>query len=249
MSGLRAAVAFLTRVPLRSDDDLVGAAPWFPLVGAIIGLTVAGAYAALYPWLPSLFGAVIAIGVGVLLTGAFHEDGLADTLDAFGSGATGEEALRIMRDSRLGTYGTLGIFFSVLWRVVAVGSLSPAVAAAGLVMAHALARAGSVSMMKVTPAARRDGLAVSGISGVTSRGLVFAIVSAAAVSALATGWWSVPGLLLVGAVTLIVRRLALRRLGGVTGDVLGAGEQMSEMILLALIAGADWSGWEPWWAV
>jgi adenosylcobinamide-GDP ribazoletransferase len=253
MIGLRAAFTFLTRVPLQSTDggdgDLARAVAWFPVVCGLLGLTVAGAYALSYPWLPSFLGAVVAVAVGTWLTGAFHEDGLADTLDAFGSGATGEEALRIMRDPRLGTYGTMAIVFSVLWRIVALGSLSPAQALAGLVTAHSLARAGSVVLMSVALPARADGLGRTAAGDISTRGVVIAVSTASLASFLVAGWWAVPALALVGAAVLVLRVTSMRRLGGVTGDVLGACEQVGEMLVIALVAGAAWAGWSPWWAV
>src|SRR5918996_733290 len=102
----------------------------------------------------SLLGAVVAVALGILLTGAFHEDGLGDSFDALGSGLSGEAALRIMRDPRLGTYGTTALTLSVVWRVVALGSLNPAGAVAGLVMAHSLGRVGAVVLLGLSPPAR-----------------------------------------------------------------------------------------------
>lgn len=248
MRGLRQAIAFLTRLPMRRAGGADRSAAWFPLVGALIGLVVGGAYAALYTWVPSLFAAVVALTLGVWSTGAIHEDGLADSLDALGSGAVGEEAMSIMRDSRLGAHGTIAVMVSVLWRVVAIGSLAPADAIAGLVMAHSLARAGAVSLMAITPTARSEGLGHSFASATTSSGVGIAVVSGLVFSVLATGWWAVPAVTLIVLTVAVLRRLFTRRIGGVTGDLLGACEQISEMMALAVVVFAGWQGWEPWWA-
>lgn len=245
------AVTFLTRVPISRGEatgNIGKASAWFPLVGGLVGLAVAGVYAALYPWLPSLLTAVIAIAVGSWLTGALHEDGLADTFDAFGSGASGDDALRIMRDSRLGTYGTTAVVVTVLWRTVAVGSLGPAAALAGVVTAHSLGRAGSVALMAVAPPAREDGLGRSGLSGVTRGGTWFAVLTGLAVSSVAAGWWVGPAVVAVTLCVVALRTISSRRIGGITGDVLGACQQVSEMLILAIFAAAVWQGWHPWWA-
>jgi len=248
MTGFRQAIAFLTRVPLAGAHEADKAVAWFPLVGALVGVTVAGAYWVLFPWVPSLLAAVAVISLGVLLTGAFHEDGLADSFDAIGSGETGEDALRIMRDSRLGTYGTVAVILSVGWRVVALGSLTPAGAVAGLVMAHSLGRAGAVVLLAFSPPARSDGLGSSSASTATTGGVWFAVISGVLVSTLAAGFLVGAALVAVSLSALILRRTALRRIGGVTGDIAGACEQISEMLVLAIASAAAWRGWAPWWA-
>lgn len=251
-NGFLAAIAFLTRVPMRArlgPDALSGALGWFPLVGSLVGLAAAGAYAAAYPWMPSLLAATIAVTLGILVTGAFHEDGLADTADALGSGAEGLRAIQVMRDPRLGTYGTLALVVSVGWRVLAVGSLAPGEALAGLIAAHALGRLVSVAMMAATPAAVTDGLGSSGVAQVTPGGISLAALFGLSLSIAAFGWWAVPALLLAFIATWALRAPARRRIGGVTGDVLGAAEQLTEMTTLGVAAVAAWRGSVLWWMV
>lgn len=247
MRGLRQAVAFLTRVPMGDVGGVDRAVPWFPIVGSLVGLAVAGVYAVLYAWVPSLVSAVVATGTGVLLTGALHEDGLADSFDALGSGATGEEAHRIMQDSRLGAYGTLALVFSSLWRIFAVASLTRPEALAGLVMAHTLGRTGAVSLMARAPAASAVGLGSSGIAAVSRRGAWFAILSGLGLSLLVAGWWVGPAAILVVSTVVALRRIGITRFGGITGDMLGACEQLGEMGVLVVVASAAWGGWDPWW--
>ncbi len=246
MSGLVAAAGFLTRIPVPQRPDALGrAAPWFPVVGLVVGLVLAGVYSAAYQVLPSPLASLIAISVGLLLTGAFHEDGLADTADAFGSGATGDRALEIMRDSRLGTYGTAALSISIVWRVLAVGSLGPEIALAGLVVAHSLGRAGAITLMVLAPPARSDGL---GVLAIGRRGALVGVLFALLVSGAALGWWAIPGLVLVGIGVWWWRRASLSKVGGITGDVLGACEQTGEVLILTLVAAASWTGSSLWWA-
>ncbi len=252
MSGLVDAFRMLTRLPLGAGTSdrgpLKGVAGWFPVVGLIVGLVVGGIYALLYPWVPSMLSAVVAVAFGVVFTGAFHEDGLADSLDALGTGESGDGALAVMRDPRLGTYGTLAVVFSVLWRVVALGSLAPVVAVSGLVAAHVLGRTGAVTLMAIAPAARDDGLGRLGIASLDARSSVAAVTVGTGVGLVALGWWvGVAAVLMVAAVALVARFISMRRIGGITGDILGACEQLGEMACLGLVAAVAWGGWSPWW--
>src|SRR5205823_10740767 len=120
---------------------------WFPVVGALLGLGAAGVYAGTRLVLPSLVAATLAVCVAVLLTGAFHEDGLADTADAIGGGWNREDALRILKDPTHGTYGVLAIALSVLLRVGAVAALDGWAALAVLPAAHALSRGAAVGLL------------------------------------------------------------------------------------------------------
>lgn len=249
MTGFLSAVAFLTRVPVgREPRDLHRAPPWFPAVGALVALVSAGVYALAYRFLPSPLAAVLAVVAGILLTGAFHEDGLADSSDALGSGATGEDAIAIMRDSRLGTYGTTAVVVSVLWRVLALGSLSPSWALGALVMAHSLGRGAVVVLMWSTPPARTEGLGRAGRLEITGGGVLVSSLSALAIATAVGGIWAVPAALIALAAAGVVRRLALKRIGGVSGDLLGACEQVGEMGGLTVAAAAAWGGAVPWWA-
>lgn len=251
MSGIGGAFRLLTRIPLggpRPDRSLVGVAGWFPVVGLVVGLAVGGVYALFYPWMPSVLSAVIAVGGGMVLTGALHEDGLADTMDAFAAGASGQRALEIMRDSRLGTYGTLALVVSILWRVGALGSLPPSAAVAAAVVAHALGRTAAVGLMAASPAAREDGLGSLGVQGVDLPQSVAAIVAGIGLTLITIGALLTAGVLALAlTVVLVIRTISRRRIGGVTGDVLGASEQFVEMGCFAVVAAAVWTGWAPWW--
>ena len=236
MTGLSAAVAFLTRVPLPPTAPAAAMLPWFPVVGALIGLVAAAVHAAASLALPPIVAASLAVAATILVTGALHEDGLADAADAWGGASSREDALRILRDPTHGTYGVLALVLSVVLRVAAIASLAPAMAVAFLPAVHAISRGLLVGVLATTPPTRDEGLArtlsttaspftaalaigVTAALGLPLLGPVF--VPAAAV-ALAAGW--------------LVRWVAMRRIGGITGDVLGAAEQLTEAGLLLLLA-------------
>ncbi len=252
MNGLRTAAALLTRVPVAreemSDHDLARSIPWFPVVGGLVGIAVACVYAAAAWPLPPLVAATIAVGSGVALTGAFHEDGLADCADALG-GWTRQEARRILKDPVHGTYGVLALVLSVTLRVGAVAALSPWEALAALPAAHALGRGAAVWALRVFPPAPGEGLG-AGYAALGSRRQVVAGVTTALVIGAAAIGWGVTLAVGCGAGAVAVGLWARRRLGGISGDVLGAIEQVGEAVVLAgaaaiLGAGLPMAPWIP----
>ncbi|MDP5308956.1 adenosylcobinamide-GDP ribazoletransferase [Paracoccus spongiarum] len=221
------AAVFLTRLPLaRWLPPRVlplGRAAWaFPLVGAAIG-AVAG-----LPLLiggPPLLGAVLSLALSVLLTGALHEDGLADLADAAG-GRDRDTRLAIMRDSRIGSYGVMALVLTSLARVAALGVLGPF----HLMAAAAGGRAAAVLAMAALPPARSDGLAhAAGAPG--WRNVLAASGIALPVLWLAGPGW--PGAMLAGlaALALVIRQARIW-LGGHSGDVLGAASVAVETAML-----------------
>ena len=237
--GLVAAVQFLTRVPVRTTQapDMASVVTRFPVVGALIGAVVGGAAAGLGELLPMTVAAAVAVLLGVLVTGAFHEDGLADTADAVAGGWTVERRLEILKDPRHGSYGVAALSGSIVLRIVAVATLGPAAAFAGLVAAHTLGRGAAVVSMGLAPVARPDGLGADyarsiGPGRAVAAGVVALVIAAAAT---ASGRAHHPVAAAVGAVVLAV--VAGRALGGVTGDVLGAIEQVGECLVLVVVTG------------
>ena len=242
------ALAFLTRLPVRRlgdsetpEPELAAAAWAFPLVGVVIGIIGGGAYAiAAGMRLPPLAAALIAIGATAIATGGLHEDGLADTADGFGGGATREGKLDIMRDSRTGVYGVLALVFSVGLRVVALGQIATGWRVLGaLIAAHALARGLLPPVLRFFEPARSDGLGAE--AGRPEQGpMLWSLGIALIVTLLASGLR--PGLSAVVAgvaVAAAIAWLAQRQIGGYTGDVLGAIEQGGEVA--ALLAVAAWA--------
>ncbi|MGH2753978.1 MAG: adenosylcobinamide-GDP ribazoletransferase, partial [Actinomycetota bacterium] len=125
MSGLTAALAFYTRLPIRKQaqaDDSTRSAPWFPVVGLAIGATIASGYVVSSALLPHLLAAVLAVSAGMALTGAFDEDGLGDVADAFAGAWTIERRLEILDDPRQGTFGVLALSAAFVARVGAISS-------------------------------------------------------------------------------------------------------------------------------
>jgi adenosylcobinamide-GDP ribazoletransferase len=237
VKGLPGAIQFLTRVPIRLSEPPVldRCVPWFPVAGGLIGVAVGGIAAGLAELVPMSVAAAIAIVAGVLLTGAFHEDGLADTADAFGGGWTREQRLGILRDPLHGSFGVAALCSTIVIRILCVASLAPAAAFAGLVAAHALARSAAVGAMATFPLATSDGLGAGYATGLSRRRAFVGVVSGAGIAALATGWWVGP-LAAAGVVAAVaVGVLAMRKIGGVTGDVLGAVEQVTECLVLVAV--------------
>jgi adenosylcobinamide-GDP ribazoletransferase len=233
-----AAVRFLTRIPIGSGaaDHPPDAVVWFPVVGGLIGAVVGGLAAGLGEVAPAAVAAAVAVLVGVAVTGAFHEDGLADTADALG-GWTRERRLEILDDPRHGSYGVAALCGSIVLRVVAVASLGQADAFIGLVAAHSLARGVAVVTMAVVPLAKPDGLGAGYARSVTTGRAVLAGLLAVAIAALATGWWAGPLAAAALVAAAVVAFFAVRAIGGITGDVLGAIEQLAECAVLVVVTG------------
>ena len=241
MKGLRGAVSFLTRVPVGGGvldaRELAGSVPWFPVVGAGVGLAEAGVYGGARVLLPPLVAASLAVIAGIGLTGAFHEDGLGDTADAFAGGTDRDSTVRILKDPRLGTFGVLAVAASLLLRVAAVAALAPVAALAALPAAGALSRAAAVAAMTALPAAADTGLGASYARALSRpralAGAAAGLVVAVALLGVAALWAAAAA----GVAAALLGRLAVRRLGGVTGDVLGAIQQAGEvLVLLAAVA-------------
>ncbi len=236
MTGFAAAVQFLTRVPirLRAAPDPSSAVPWFPVVGALIGAVVGGVAAGLMEIVPATVAAAAAVLTGVALTGAFHEDGLADLADAMG-GFTPEERREILRDSRHGSYGVAALCGSIVLRILAVAALGPLDALTGLVAAHTLGRGAAVGVMAIAPPAPEPGLGTVSRRSLTTSGAAVGVTAAVLIAVAATGWHAAPLAGAAALAALVVTTLAVRALGGVSGDVLGAVEQAAECAVLVTV--------------
>lgn len=247
MRSLRAAFAVLTRVPVGgfpySDRDWARAPGYFPLVGALVG-GAAGLLALGLSPLGPLAAAVAGVVGSLGLTGAMHEDGLADTADALGGAGDRQRVFEILKDSRIGTYGAAALILSLLGRVVLLGRLGSG-SVWPWVLSACAARAAPVLLLVtlpyVTPPVAAKNLAVSGARWPQAL-LALAFVGVCLALAWREGAASPARL---GAVLLAVGLVALstgywyrRRLGGVTGDFLGATEQLGELAILAVLAWA-----------
>ena len=244
---LRAGVLFSTRLPVPGAATITGTdiarAGWaLPIAGAIVGLIAAAVYGiARAADVPPLPAAGLTIAATLVVTGCLHEDGLADLADSFGASAR-ERKLEIMRDSKIGTYGVCALFMSLLLRSAALASIAePALAAPVLVTAHMAGRAGIPLFMRLVPPARDDGLSVG--VGTPPRASAIAAVLIGML-ALGVGLGPAAGVCAIALIAVAFGSLAwlsVRQIGGQTGDVLGALEQIGEIIVL-LVAAANIGG-------
>ena len=260
------ALQFLTRLPLPADADfepsrLRACAGYFPLAGAVIGAWAGLVLVlALRVW-PPLVAAALSLGATIWLTGALHEDGLADSADALGSRVSRERALEIMKDSRIGSYAAVAVGLALVLRVACMAELArpadaTAWAALALIGSHAQSRAAPVWIMRRIPYAGDAGRAKAAplaqrVRGATAFaaltwGAALSVGSALAAARLAGCSWgdalglAGSGIAAVAAATLLAERWLHARLGGFTGDTLGAVQQVAEMVGLLV-----WLAWLP----
>lgn len=232
---LASGFSLLTRLPMPKRAFTGAASVWtWPLVGLVVGAASAlSAALALALGLPAPLAAAIAMAMSALLTGAMHEDGLADTLDGLFGGWTRERRLEIMKDSHIGSYGVLGLVILSLARWSALSALIAAGAWPALLAAAALSRAPMAVIMAALPNAREGGLSASTGRPVPAR--VLACCGLALGLALAGAAGMAPGMALaVALVSAAIAVTARRRIGGQTGDILGAAQALSETAALAL---------------
>ncbi len=256
------ALQFLTRMPVpveRFDPAwLNDSARHFPLVGALVGSFGAGvlwATAALWA-LP--IAVLLSMAATIWLTGGFHEDGLADTCDGLGGAVSRDKALAIMKDSRLGTHGVLGLLLVLALKAAALWSLAQAsvfLAATALVFAHGVSRvcavvllavlpyAGDPAQAKAKPLAQRTGRFGAAVAVVWS--VAFAVAFSISMADLLTPARVALSLAGASMVTLACAAWLRRRLGGYTGDALGATQQASELAIYLALAAWPLAGSQP----
>lgn len=238
---ISAGFALLTRLPLRASDAALarGArAAWgWPVVGAVLaGLTGVAALALLALGLPAPLVAGLCLGLGVMMTGALHEDGLADSADGFWGGWEPVRRLEIMKDSHIGSYGVIALILSLGLRWLALAELF----AAGLVLpvlvtVAVLSRAGMAVVMLALPHARENGLARS-VGRVPRATALLGVALALGMALLSLGPVALALAGLAGLACLAMGWLARVKIGGQTGDVLGATQQVCEIVLLIALA-------------
>lgn len=243
---LRVAVTFLTRIPAgwvqgMQTGDLSRAAWTFPLVGLIVG-AIGGAalYGAAHLNLHPLACAFVGLAVMALVTGGLHEDGLADVADGFGGGGNKTRILEIMRDSRIGSFGVLALVFVIGIKAGALSGLpGPGIGWATLIAAAVFSRAVLPIIMATMQSARTDGLS-RGAGHPTMTGALIALgLGLTTLFAILPMKLAFIATLLVIPLAGLIVLWAYRRLGGQTGDVLGAVQQVVEMAVI--IAAAGWS--------
>lgn len=234
-------LVFFTRLPLPNfhvPDRKLGEAIW---AAPLAGLAVA-----LVSWLvivvadffgvPTLATAALAIATTLIVTGCLHEDGLADVADGFGGGATTERKLEIMHDSRVGTYASVALMLSILirWSCL-VALVQRDMALFGLVAAHVGSRAIFARLIQDTPLASQSGLAATVGIIPPEAGWLSAAIGLAGLLFLG-GFGALAAIILVLGVTVAFRQLCMKHVGGITGDTLGASQQLAEIAILLVAA-------------
>ena len=238
IADLRIGVSLCTRLPVGpaapvGEGDVARASWTFPIAGLVVALVGALVY-----WLAVRFNAApqpaaaLALAATMLLTGAMHEDGLADTADGLG-GKTREQKLDIMRDSRIGTFGACALAISLMLRWSTLADIAePHVVAAALIAAHVGARASLPAFMQLVPAARQNGLS-SGAGRPPTPSVIAALILSVVSLLFTLGvTGTIAALLLLVLAGAVLARLATRQFGGQTGDVIGAMEQVGEAVIL-----------------
>ena len=231
------AVQFLTRLPVPgdlpfSDDLLIRATRYYPLVGAVVGVIGAGVLFFASLVLPMPVAVLLSMAATILATGAFHEDGLADSADGLGGGMTRERALEIMRDSRIGTYGAVTLGMVLALKASVLAGLGTADAIVGLIVAHVISRAASVHIVAKDSYAREVGAKFVAPT-IAPDGYHFAMGTAGVAALAALFWFGLGAVICALAVAIVAggvfRAMMMGKLGGYTGDGLGAVQQLSEV--------------------
>lgn len=239
-----AAQQFLTRMPVPSwtpheNSELVASLKWFSMVGLVIGGGVGAIAVAMRELITPTFAAIIAVAVGAALTGAFHEDGFADTCDAFG-GYTIERRREIMRDSRVGTFGALGLVALFAAKVSALATVAASASAwqvfAVSICAHTISRAATVLAIRMVPSALDPTSRTRPYQATWAMVGFVVLVPTIPIAVAALRW---DAAFVGGAVIVMIEasRWFFRRFsGGVTGDGLGAINQVAEVLVWAVAA-------------
>jgi len=236
------ALVFLTRLPIKlpcspPEGATARMMAWFPLAGAVVGAIGAVVYALLH-WggASPIVAAVVAVAAMVFTTGAMHEDGLADTFDGLGGGRDKERKLEIMRDSRLGSYGAVALILALAARVAVVADIEASWDVARVLIATGAWSRAALPMIAVfCDPARPDGLAR--MCGRPPKGeAVFAVILGLVVTIATLGSLSAAAVALGAVAAGLVVAVARRQIGGYTGDVLGAAQQIGEIAILVTLS-------------
>jgi adenosylcobinamide-GDP ribazoletransferase len=235
MKGLITAIQTLTILPIRGKgcEDFAESLPWFPLVGLLLGSILTGlAYAGRMVQPEAM--AVLLLIASVLLTRGFHLDGVADCADGFGGGYSRERVLAIMKDSSTGAFGAIALILLLLTKWVALTHLLQTGNVEILLIAYAGSRALQVEQMVRLPYARQTGTAASFVQGATTRHRLIALVSAGVIAILLKGILGLIYLSLAWIAAFLFGAYCRKRVGGITGDLLGATSELTETLILFL---------------
>jgi adenosylcobinamide-GDP ribazoletransferase len=242
LGGALVAFRYLTVLPLpksRTPGDLGRAAGWFPVVGLGVGVCLALGSLAADRLVPPGVGAMLLIALWAGLTGGLHLDGLADTFDGLGGGWSRERALSIMRDARSGPFGVAAIVLVVGLKATTLASLPEGLAWKALVLAPVVGRAGPLLLVRLCRPARPDGAGHALAAGVRWPSLLAGGLFALLASIAVLGWWGALAFVGAGLFAWAWAAYLRRRLGGFTGDTLGALVEITEAFVLTLAVSVD----------
>ena len=239
MNIFRGALMFLTRIPVGKrqvfrSEDLPRSTVYFPVVGLLIGLLGGLVLFCAEAFMPPVLAVLLCMGVTVSVTGALHEDGLADAADGLNGGHEPRRRLEIMRDSRLGTYGAVALWFSLtakLFLLTALLEKDVYTTVYALIVAHGLGRTATVALLFSYQYVRNDESKASPFgNSVTLRELVIALVAPVILSILLLGSSAILSLIVAAAATWAAGAYFQKKIGGITGDCLGAANQLVELV-------------------
>jgi len=240
------ALRFFTRLPVpngieHTAERFAGAVRYYPVVGLILGAILAAVWYGLAASFPQPVAAVLIVAFGVLLTGGLHEDGFSDLCDGLGAGGEKERTLEIMRDSRMGAFGAIGLILLIGLKIAALASIPSAVVPMTLLVMHGLSRVSLLLVLVTSQPASDRGLGKSvageGQGARIAFLAVYAVIFAGLVWIMGGGIRLLAVALAFAVLHLATRFLYQRRLGGYTGDCLGALQQVGEVsVLLGVLA-------------
>lgn len=245
MTGFFLAWQFLTILPggrrggEATPESLARSTGFYPLVGLVLGLILWGVYSGFSLVFPRTLCDGLVILVLVIMTGAFHLDGMADTLDGMAAGRSPEERLRIMRDHRVGSFGAVGLIMVLGMKFLALSSLPEEIMGKSLIAALVLSRWSMVQLIYRSPYARPEGgLGKVFKENIRKREMVLASASSLIFAVFLFRFWGALFWLGIGLFTLGIQAFFYKKIGGVTGDVLGGANEVNELLALLLISGS-----------
>lgn len=249
INDIKVSFAFLTRIPIKHGPTikLHKSAVWFPLVGFFIGIMSGITYYLLAQLLPAIPSAVMALLVSIMITGAFHFDGLGDIFDGLIGGWNPEGRLKILKDSRHGTYGVVAIAFQIVFQISLISSLSPKDGALALVASHTISKVVPVVLMLLPSAPNQEGMGATAAREIKYSYVIASVFLAFLLTAPFCGFYFFAVLASLVLPIYLFAKWVISKIGGMLGDAFGAGEQIAEsVILLFFVAFFSINGAIPW---
>ena len=234
INDIKVAFAFLTRIPIHHKDEISiqRSAVWFPLVGFVIGLSSGILFVGLNELIPATPAAAITLIFSILVTGGFHQDGLADSFDGLVGGWNPADRMRILKDSRHGTYGVLSLVLQLILQFALLSTLESQIALLALLTSHTLSRLVPIYFMLTPAAPSHEGMGATYVRIVKKNHVLFATLLTISLLAPFIGLHLLIISAVVGIASLFFLLYVRKKIGGVVGDVLGASEQIAESFIL-----------------